>query len=158
MNQDRMSKVPWIKRVTGYPLIALLFSVHCGKMVTKVPIEDWPVLFCRYIRGPVPTMESFVLLSYSPEQNVEIAVLILFNGKALQVIVPPAWQQEFGADDREYLTEMIKDWGRKPTAEIPELMRELAELSVGSLRAMESGHVESDDRANLIQRVSDRSF
>jgi hypothetical protein len=103
-------------------------------------------------------MESFVLLSYSPEQNVEIAVLILFNGKALQVIVPPAWQQKFGADDREYLTEMIKDWGRKPTAEIPELMRELAELSVGSLRAMESGHVESDDRANLIQRVSDRSF
>jgi hypothetical protein len=99
---------------------------------------------------------TFVSFQYVPVPNSEaaIALLVLADVSRIEVVIQPGWEANLDPNDREYLTELIADWRSANAADIPALLRQLAELSVGPLRAVESGVTDAEGRMALVQKVN----
>lgn len=98
---------------------------------------------------------QFVLLDYRPGHGAGtgIPVLVMSGRSSVEVSVRREWEHGLAEAERDYLAELMREWRETEAAEIPELMRELAEISVGPLRTMEWGTADSGRRAALLQRV-----
>ena len=85
----------------------------------------------------------FVRLEYSPGNSVSpahaIPLAVVAKGSELRVAIVPGWRDMVDPQDCEYLDELIHEWRATPANEFQDLMRQLSELSIGPLRAVESG-------------------
>ena len=99
----------------------------------------------------------FVHLRYfsSPDFEAEpgISVLITRNGKALDVAIRPDWKRHVDPKDHDYVESMISDWQRATAVEIPQVIKTIAEMSLGPLRVVESGRVLAEKQSELIKRI-----
>ena len=97
----------------------------------------------------------FVLLRYSPPslgaKAMGIDVLVLYRDAASQVHIRPQWWEGLSPKDREYLDGLIEDW--EQATEFEALLRELDELCVGPLKAVDSGMLDGAGRERLIAAV-----
>ena len=80
-------------------------------------------------------------------------LLVAFDGVGLEIVVPFAWQSGVATGDREYLEELMTDWQGMAADEIPGLLQQLSELSIGPLRAVESGVLDSRKRDRLLGHI-----
>jgi hypothetical protein len=80
---------------------------------------------------------------------------VIQNGPALEIAIRPGWQEGLGSEDCEYLAELMGDWRRTNSMEMPALLQALAELSIGPLRTIESGLIDSERRGVLVKQVCD---
>jgi hypothetical protein len=79
----------------------------------------------------------------------------VYRGRAgLEVAIRRGWETAVDAEDREYLTGLMADWSGAVADEIPDLLQQLAELSIGPLQAVESGSMDSKRRDMLLDQVS----
>lgn len=101
---------------------------------------------------------SFVLLRYSdsarPGDRAGFPILLVHTGDSLQVVISPAWQGKTDGEYREYLSELLSDWGAITPLEIPDLLSDLAEFSTGPLQTVKAGVIDPDQLATLVQKVS----
>ena len=100
---------------------------------------------------------SYVFLKYVPtsyeESKQRVFVLVNQDRGSLELFVRPGWEMGMEAEDRDYFAELMKDWSETPSEEIPSLLEQLAELSIGPLQAIESGNLDKKRRQRLINHV-----
>jgi hypothetical protein len=60
------------------------------------------------------------------------------NDGHLRIVRPEEWPDWLSLQHRGYLTELMDDWNHTPLSELPLLLDQLAELSIGPLRS--AGH------------------
>jgi len=144
------------------------FGVRCcGKMGTglRVPgVRTRTRLFCVVVRRRLdvrcqmnPQPLSFVYLRFSPRSAAGpesgIPLLVALKDATLEVFIRSGWEDGVAAEDREYLEELMSDWRKLSAGAIPGLLEQLAELSVGPLRAIESGILDARKRTQLLEQV-----
>jgi hypothetical protein len=100
----------------------------------------------------------FVHLRYAPRPfdagcTTEIRLLILEDGPALEIVIRPDWRIGLGPEDQEYLSELMRDWRRATPPEIPILLGNLSELSIGPLQTVDTGLVDPEERNALMKKV-----
>lgn len=103
-----------------------------------------------------PGTHRFVLLRFGPEQEerpqAAIPLLIVQTGGKLSVHIEPQWESGFDRNDREYLSGLLDDWSDASEKEIPAILDQLSELSIGPLRAVESGVADSERLRTLLRQ------
>lgn len=100
----------------------------------------------------------FVKLAYWSDDGKGELTLFLFHQPAgIEISVRPDWQSQVSNSARAYLGELMEDWRDTPPEETSLLMQELAELSTGPLRCVDSGEVAMEERAAML-RTAGASF
>lgn len=99
----------------------------------------------------------FVRLSYASGPGKEtprkIPVLVFEQDEKLHVVIRSGWEEGISALDREYLSELMADWRCLASGDIAATLDQLAELSIGPLRATSSGVMKPSQIASLSRRV-----
>lgn len=85
-----------------------------------------------------------------------IVSLNLAQGR-LRIFAPKPWPEFVASDDQEYLDDLIEDWNSRPTEQLPLLMKQLTELSLGVLRTIDSATRNSDEVQNIAQGLLTQS-
>jgi hypothetical protein len=99
-----------------------------------------------------PLRQRFVLLRYISGQAGQAAlVLLVEDGGGLKIHTEERWEPGLDADEREYLRELMKDWRGARGDRVAAILDELGELSVGPLRAVESGMADTEKLARLME-------
>lgn len=99
---------------------------------------------------------SFVHLAYHPARDAchTLALIVLLDTNGVQVLLPPDWRNQVPPPRQSYMEELIADWIATPVDQGSALMAELAELSSGPLRCVESGTVTAEERTALEKRAT----
>lgn len=102
-----------------------------------------------------PVRQRFVLLRFASERGDDrrggaSSLLLTQDGDTLKIFTEQHWDSALEAEDREYLMGLLEDWRHASPDEIPAILDELSELSVGSLRAVESGVADGDKLKALL--------
>ena len=102
----------------------------------------------------------YVLLRFSPPDSRQIhasipLVVLQESQSRLQTYIQAGWDQHLRRTDREYLLELIADWHN--ATNIPGLLDELSELSIGPLVSVESGLLDAVKRDKLMSVVGRNS-
>jgi hypothetical protein len=97
----------------------------------------------------------FVMLQFArPSNNMPVDLLIVDSkdGSPLQVWVHPEWEERVHPQDREYLSELMNEWRKANSAQIPAILDELSKQSYGPLRVIEQGQLSEVEGQALIKR------
>ncbi|HEX4036619.1 MAG TPA: hypothetical protein VHX37_01060 [Acidobacteriaceae bacterium] len=99
---------------------------------------------------------SFVHLAYhSDGDDRDTPTLTVFHdANGIRVLLHPDWRKQVPPPLQPYIEELIADWTATPLDQRPVLMAELAELSTGPLRCLESGNVTEKERTALEKRAT----
>jgi hypothetical protein len=81
---------------------------------------------------------EYVLLSFNPDSQAGIRILVYRSGPSLEVSLPAHWGESLSDEDREYLSELVSDWQSARGESVPAILRELSQLAVGPLKTVES--------------------
>ncbi len=88
-------------------------------------------------------LHPYVLLNFlssSEAADKPLALAVIFHQDLVPIIViRHDWQMDLDAEDREYLIELMDDWARTPPERVLALFRQLEGLSIGPLRATDTG-------------------
>lgn len=82
-----------------------------------------------------------------------IPLLIVHGNGKLQIHIAANWESRLNKMDRDYLDGLQNDWRNASTKEIPAILDQLAELSVGPLRTVEAGTAGADMLNELLQQL-----
>jgi len=100
---------------------------------------------------------SFVHLRYfsapDPDARPGISILVACAVSTVEVIVRPDWKRHIDSKDHEYVALMLEDWRQTSDEAAVGLMEALAEMSLGPLRAVESGRFTPEKRSVLVTQV-----
>jgi hypothetical protein len=102
-----------------------------------------------------PIRQRFVLLRYFSLKaglGQGTDVLLVAAGDELRIYTEKQWESDLDAGEREYLRELMKDWRGAGADRVGAILDELAELSVGPLRAVESGVADAEKLSLLVER------
>ena len=116
---------------------------------------DAPILVGMETRGEQPGRQRYVLLGYISGQESDgrgAALLLMEDGGELRVYADKRWECGLDVDEREYVRELLKDWREAGAERVGAILDELAELSVGPLRAVESGWADAERLAQMVER------
>ena len=107
-------------------------------------------------RGEQLGRQRFVLLRYisgkAGHGQGRALLLLMEDGGGLRIYTEKQWESGLDAGEREYLRELMKDWRGAGADRVPGLLDELAELTVGPLRTVESGWADAEKLARLVER------
>ena len=78
-------------------------------------------------------------------------MLLVEDGGGLKIHTEERWEPGLDADEREYLRELMEDWRGGSGERVAAILDELAELSVGPLRAVESGWADAGKLMRLME-------
>lgn len=99
-------------------------------------------------RPAVPCAVSFVSKLNGCSQP---SIVMSTGGGGLKVYAEERWESGLGAGEREYLSELMKDWRGARGERAAAILDELAELSVGPLRRVEAGVADAAQLARLME-------
>lgn len=101
-----------------------------------------------------PQNSTFIRLYYytgsDPSDGARLPLLVVGNQSGIEVVIAPNWQENLDLESREYLEGLIADWRSLDSGQIPALLRQISELSMGPLRAVESGVTDAEGRVRLV--------
>ena len=100
---------------------------------------------------------SFIELVFGhPHEKKELFTLVLINQfdlKRFEVRLPHDWESQVDDVDREYLSEMIREWTSLSKSKWADLRDDLCSLVQGPLRAIGSGDLSESECLALIERI-----
>jgi hypothetical protein len=104
-----------------------------------------------------PDLHLYVLLKFFPGSGAadkSLAHAVVFHqNTGPMIIIRHDWQVGLDSKDRQYLAELIDDWARTPPERLLALFRQLESLSVGQLRATDSGVATAEVLEYLIRQA-----
>ncbi len=100
-----------------------------------------------------PLRRRYVLLRYNSGQDDHGAALVLLveEGGELKIYTEEQWEAGLDESGREYLRELMKDWRGARGERVAAILEELAELSIGPLRTVESGVADTGKLMRLME-------
>lgn len=103
------------------------------------------------------TNHRFVLLRFVGSENgiarPSTLLAAIQNGHGLTIEISPGWRSGLEATDAEYLGDLLAEWAEKPLDEIPALLEQLSELSIGPLGVVEAGIADEQKVKHLLEQV-----
>jgi hypothetical protein len=97
------------------------------------------------------------MLRYAPSScstaKSSIQVLVICDGRSLQIHTNRGWEHLLEPIEKEYLSELIAEWKLAAEEQIPDVFASLSELSVGPLIAVQSGSAGAAECLSLIRTV-----
>lgn len=102
-------------------------------------------------------VSRFVRLCYIAEPHGDpkdgIPFFVIGDDQGLHVAIRPGWDRGLPASDREYLSALMADWNNVAVGEVDSTLDQLSEVSIGPLRAVESGILDESRRGDLIRKI-----